>query len=434
MKFSKIRIGVVLSFVVLVGVAVFIGQRYVSAFNESDLGILFNKFAQVGRETQAFSDEVSRIESAGLPVRIEDALPKSIPDADNANFHYFEAVRLLFDPADPHNSLAETYSFKEINNKMSQSDVLVDPSSLGKAERDQLVVEAIQRAADCEQSVPFFRRELTVTTSLFMSSPLEFDRTQRKTALAENRFDDAVDSILRNLKLIRVFSNEPGDGPDHWARLETWPVTNDLNYILRSTKLPTSVLDRLDDELALHDSPKGRRKKALEARVFYIEDIKKDSTVQMQWAFADQSEMLEMYRHQIEISDKPFFEVRDKFHPGTFAKKNVAGWNLEAVFEQRHGEWSFHIANVRCLRILIAIEKFRREKGHEPSGVADLEIKQSQLINPMTGKPIIPLLKENGWRIEWDYGGFTWFDYGGHCSDIPRGCIPLEDLETAKKK
>ena len=425
MKLLSQRFRVILLVVFCVGVAFLVGCQN---------GALATQVDEVDYGTQEFKDGVKKLEAAGLPVHMEDILPKPIADADNANFHYFEAVRLLFASDDPDNDYSKLLNFKSITEKLGQNRKLVEPGSLSKVEREQLVVAAIDRATKCSQSVPFLRREYTYYPAAFIKSPLEFERKQRAVAITEEKFHEAADSVLRSLKLIRILSNELGDGPGRWARLKTWFVTEDLNLILRSSELPMKVLDQLDEELALHDSFKILLKKALEARVFYIEDIRNGPALINRWSSVDQSKMLEFYEQQISLCEKPFFEVRDKFRLVKFSQKEISGWRQQEKFEPRHGEWSFHIANVRCLRILIAIEKFKQENGREPAGVLDLKFADSELINPVTGKPIIATRRKNGWWIRWDTGGYLWFDYRGHYSKLPRGCIPPEDIEAAKKK
>ena len=86
----------------------------------------------------------------------------------------------------------------------------------------------------------------------------------------------------------------------------------------------------------------------------------------------------------------------------------------------------------RCLRILIAIEKYRKLNQLDPTSIEDLDLPAHCLRATIADSPITMLKKEDGWWVTWKWddqkSGLIGYppDSISHYGGLTPGCIPPE--------
>lgn len=415
--FSSNRAKVLVGLLLAIGVGVFF-------FAQSKEGQFLWKLANAGKPSYKFNQEVQRLKDEGEPVSFDDLWPEPLPDSENATFHYLEAVWLLVDPADT--KLNEKYRLNyatEISERLGKPGLCFAREGI-----DQLVIDALDRAASKPQSKPLTRSEIFLLQSRILEFPIKFEQDRFSNAFKQQHFEDAAEIALRQLHFVPILENEPGEGPDHRAYRTASLVIKNLNRVVRTSKLSDDLLDRLNAKLALRDDASPYLvQKATEARIEYIEEIQAKDGVRLNWAFADQEKMLRIQAHQISLAKQPYFQVKDQFHLETFPPTDTASWNYENSFNLRHARWNYLVSRTRCLRVLIAIEKYKRLHGVGPTRIEDLGLPTECLTATIVDSPITIEKKADGWWIMWQW------DEPGKASDIMSlwksqkvkpGCVP----------
>lgn len=418
--------------IVLLGLFLFIG---IGMHSLSLRRVLPPELAALLQETkkvnEEFNEEVQRLIDEGEPVSLEELWPEEVSDSENANFHYWEAAWLQFDRADKNRGKSERF-VHNVAERLGKPGVCVKRDKI-----EQRTLEALDRAAACERSQPLIRSPMSLGNSLdTLRPPMLLERRRLLKALNEEHYEAVAEIALRQFGFIKVLRNEPGDHPDNCSFNSARHLIRHLNQLLRLGRLSGKLLDRLDAKLAAveHASPHLLHK-AKESRALYIEDIQRTGKTLMKWAFLDQTKMLELYEHQISLAQQPYFQVKDQFHPDVPTKTtgtSVAYWNNEFTFDQRHARWHYMASAARCLRILIAIEKYRKLNQLDPTSIEDLDLPAHCLRATIADSPITMLKKEDGWWVTWKWddqkSGLIGYppDSISHYGGLPPGCIPPE--------
>ena len=77
---------------------------------------------------------------------------------------------------------------------------------------------------------------------------------------------------------------------------------------------------------------------------------------------------------------------------------------------------------IRSLRIFNALQQFAEKNGREATGLAELELPKSAMIDPFSGKPLIVKHTDDGWLV---YSVMeNGVDDGGNFEEKDRGLRP----------
>lgn len=386
------------------------------------------KLANTGKLSSKLSQEVQRLKDEGEPTSIHDLWPEPLLDSENASIHYMEAVLLLFDPANPRYQKHERNYAAEISERIGKPDL-----GFAHEGREQLVLDALERAASCKQSKPLLRSTKSILHTHILLLPIRFENRRFLKAIEQERYQDAAEIALRQLHFIPILRNEPGEGAGKVAYSSTRWAMDFLNQVIRTSELTDDFLDRLDAKLALFDNASPYLiHKAKEARADYIEDLQGNDGVQLKWALADPEKMLRIQAHQISLARQPYFQVKDQFYLETPPVTDIASWNYESLFLNRHVTWNYVASKTRCLRVLIAIEKYKALHNAEPTRIEDLGLPTECLKDSLVDGPITIARKADGWWIVWQWG-----EAGGAPESLARsmslakydtfksGCVPI---------
>ena len=394
--FSSTRIKVFVGLLLLSGVGlIFLAQ--------SKVGQLLWTLANAGKPSYKFNQEVQRLKDEGEPTSFDDLWLEPLPDSENASFHYLEAVWLLVDPADPeYDRKHKLHYATEISKRLGKPDLCVAREGI-----DQLVLDTLDRAASSQQSKPLTKSERYFLQSYILFSPIKFEQERFSTAFKQQRYEDATEIALRQLHFVPILGNELGEGPDLRAYRTASLVIENLNRVIRTSKLSDDLLDRIDAKLTRHDASPYLTRKAKEARIEYIEEIRAKDGVRLNWAFAGQEKMLQIQAHQISLASQPYFQVKDQFYLHTFSNPPSASdinfRDYENTFVFRHARWNYLVSKTRCLRCLIAIEKHKSLHGIEPARIEDLGLPAESLMATIADGPITIEKKADGWWVVWQW-------------------------------
>ena len=213
-----------------------------------------------------------------------------------------------------------------------------------------------------------------------------------------------------------------------------------INRTLRDGLVSPTARAALETELALHDDMAGFQQVLLTERAYNL-DACRNMVQGLDWlppawifkrsavAMADQTDQL------YAVADQPSYKTESereemKVAAAEHTLMGLAWPSIDATWDAKDRVR----ANLRCLRILNALQAFEEKNGNEPAELADLGLPVEATTDPFTGEPLKWRKTDAGWLI---YSvGRDGVDNGGKVDDAsdhgvaPVGWEPLEEEST----
>jgi hypothetical protein len=231
-------------------------------------------------------------------------------------------------------------------------------------------------------------------------------RWQGEVLLAEGKISKAVEAGVLALRLSRMQEEDPALVSGLVAVANRLNAIYLLNQALRTGPISAEKHAELDHTLARFDDLN-----------WYVKVLKTERAVNLSAArdlfphfpvtwmgTLFQADLLDLYDHLLPLADQPAY----------LSAKNIAAlepdsdgkwaWNvlLKLFFpaiQAANNAANRNLAEVRCLRVLNALQVYEQSHGKEATGLDDLDLPAAATIDPFDGKPLKLKKTDAGWVI-----------------------------------
>jgi hypothetical protein len=273
---------------------------------------------------------------------------------------------------------------------------------------------AIDEAAKARHYVPlldYSRDHLAFQDDVMNGAKLlrtvgRFNSLRVEVALAEGKLDDAAHIGINMLKFAQLQDSQPLLVSGLVGIALRGAAVRELNRVLRAGELSSETYLGIDQELALHDDPQRIVVMLKSERAFNL-----DSAYELTDHFSVgwignllKLDILEFHEQAAPILAKPWFKGSGELHrletqeytsPISQTMMALMFPALQAANDVNHR----NLAELRCLRILIAMKSYEYSTGKEATDLTDLDLIESATIDPFSGKPFVLKKVDNGWVI-----------------------------------
>ncbi len=391
--------------------------------------------------SRQFDQRVADLRAAGQPASISDLAPEPVPPGEDA------AVLLRQVAADTRAFVDRAYKIYDLGDgEPSEEQLAAVRDLIVTYEHIFPVIHEASLRPQYSSQVDYSQPDETVRSQELLdniSGNRAFARALRIRAdvlSAEGEREEAVQAGVDLLRLCRHFDQEPALVGYLVALACRESGIDSINRTLRDGVVSRAVRTTLETELALHDDMAGFQQALLTERAYSL-DAYRNMVQGLDWlppawffkrsavAMADQMDQL------YAVADRPSYETE-----GERAEMKVAAADhtlLKLAWPSIDATWDARDrvrANLRCLRILNALQAFEEKNGNEPAELANLGLPIEVTTDPFTGEPLKWRKTDAGWLI---YSvGRDGVDNGGQFDDAtdhgvaPVGWQPPEEEST----
>ena len=406
--------------------------------------LIANAFMSWRVETR-FQAKVEAIRAAGDPASIAELKPAPIPADENAAAH--------IDKLEPRLSEFQKEYIAFYKTPLGKAYEALDEGEPATAEQLAAMKTLLDTYVDLEEMIaaaaaaPFYASTADFSLGFQKFLDVQLPRLTRikdaarmadwrtEVLMAEGRRDDTVRRWLQLLQLAKLHESEPSLISFLVSVSVRSAAIHGIHRALDAGPVSTEVHEELDRELARQDDPASIEKALrLERAISVSASLEQTSGPApaswvglVGWPVKGQFiAPLDFYEQVLPMADLPWPEIQKKFAKGGALSAptghGVLADLLLPAFDAAIRASRRDIALIRSLRIINALQQFAEKNGREATGLAELELPKSAMIDPFSGKPLIAKHIDDGWLV---YSVMeNGVDDGGDFEEKDRGLRP----------
>lgn len=378
-------------------------------------------------------NKLAALRDAGEPTTLAELAPEPAPPGQDAGV-------LLRRVATDAESLQ-----KELNTifeEQNEGDWELDSSSpelIAAVEKAianyEHIFPVIEEASKCPSYVP--AHDYTLDVDTFMKAYFDsigqnriFVRCLNARAavrLARGQADEALMDGIAILRLTHHFDQEPMLVGYLVSLSCRGHAINVINRTLREGKVSPAVRIALVDELATHDDMAGYVHTLRTERIWGSRRFREmyggwKGAVFVWFMKNWHSEYLDAFDKLVRQGSKPQYQVTEDL---SFPNSNVLMQLLMPSIQATRGSMDRTRAQLRCLRVLNALQVYREKQGKEAKSLDDLDLPNVAKVDPFTGQPLLMKNTDRGWII-YCVGSDGKDDGGPLVEELDYGIAPVE--------
>lgn len=388
------------------------------------LGVLLIVNGIMSWRTEArFRRIIKEIRAAGDPASIADLKPEPIPDEVNAAAQIDKLAPRLkeFEKEYVHffdrTELGKAYGDLKDGEQPTAEQIAAMRAILDRyADLEQMILAAAempQYASTADFSLgfnAFLEKELTRLSRI--RSIARYIHWHVQVLIAEGRREEAIDLGLKLLRLSELNEAEPV----MVNFLVTVAVRNIalqcLFEALSAGPVSVETHHRIDETLQkIADGRPDldyvlRTERAVSVSAS-IEQAWEMMPPAMSWLVGWPVKRhfigaVESYEPLLEVTNLPWYELKPMLAPGgkltARSQGGVLAELLMPALQAAFKSASRDVAMIRTLRVYNAL-LMAEQAGHDPQGLADLDLPAEETIDPFTGEPLIVKRTDKGWVV-----------------------------------
>jgi hypothetical protein len=390
--------------------------------------------------------KIAELHAAGEPALLADLAPKPIEPKENAAVYLHE---MAVESQKFNHEWDKVFLSTPLGKQLDRDEEkdLPPREEVNAAMRPILdahssIPSMLAKAASCERYASLL--DFDLPSQQFLESLLKsvnseprpvasFVRSKMDLLIADGKWDDAIRTGVRMLRLVRFYDEEPGLISHLVALSMRGMVYSPINWAIRHNEVSAAVRAELDAELALHDSLRPLQDALSSDRAYALQLATEQAggiTGFMRWPFISwalgevQAED-EGYR----ISKLPLDQIERRWdvtsHRMRFPQlESIRSRQISpAVGATFYADFRY-LNFTRCLRLVNALGAYRDRTGKDAESVEQLALPREAIIDLWTGKPLRIRKTDAGWIVYSLYRNGE--DDGGqyHSEDLPWGFGP----------
>jgi hypothetical protein len=384
------------------------------------IALIVNAF-MAWRAERRLQAALASIRAAGEPASIAELAPKPIRDDQNA-------AALLDRIAPRINAFAGEegrFSTTPLGEEYDEADDRGESPTPKHIAAIRAIVdhypdveEALIAVAACDQYAS--RQDFSLDQQQFIQEFLKIQGPIRQATrflvyknildLADGQHERAVERGIRNLRLARLYDNEPLLVSLLVGVAVRVHAIDSLYDGLAAGPVSAEMHAALDAELARHDTPQRLVNALKTERALGAEWFDSLNTGQLFLAHTFgwymkgfQIGVIEAMNELVRLAERPWHEVREQFGAPD-SPSLPSGHGVMADLLVPAVRASFHanargLAMIRSLRIFNALRRFAEQHGREAKSLAELDLPEASTIDPYSGKPLKLMRAEDGWVV-----------------------------------
>jgi hypothetical protein len=243
------------------------------------------------------------------------------------------------------------------------------------------------------------------------------DRTH--LLVSQGRFEEALQNCVVIFRLTRHFEHEPLL-VNFLVGLSARAIgVANANLVLRSGPVSAAARSALAAELVRGDSHQSFQHALVSERVYGLETSRDMAQCVFRAQLNDlQCALIDMFNHHLELATQPYPIVaadKPQWESDHWSMSNALARLAEQAILKTRSVWERSRAQVRCLRVLLALqEESLRSQDREPR-ITELGLPVEAFTDPFSGAPLRLKKSDAGWII---YSvGVDRVDDGGNLTD-----------------
>jgi hypothetical protein len=362
--------------------------------------------------------QIAAIRAAGDPTSLADLPKRSIPPDEDAGELLHRARKGLLAIVEALDEVRQSETYQQ--GRPTEAEMTAIQAAL---EAHAEALSLVEQAAACDDCVPRGDHE----ASRAAIRALEARIVMR---LGQGRRDKALDDCIAMFRLARLLEKNPTVADYLVAFVCRGLAVENANLVLRSGPVSPDARQSLDAELARQEGVEGFQSMLKTARVVGLQKIR-GRPAEGWLAKARRSQEASAYLEQFEELLSQASGTYTEFQRAETAlslSPATRGW-LRTMVAYREGMERTR-AQVRCLRVLSALQ--RADEEGEPDGpdLADLGLPRDAILDPFTGDRLRVKKLPEGWLI-YSLGSNMKDDDGRIDPFLDVGVVPLPRLGQA---
>lgn len=360
--------------------------------------------------------KLSQLRAAGAPTTISDLAPTPVDDEKNAAWQLQALASQLESFSQRYQAFSETELGKALQKRIVEGAQPTDEQCVAIEvilDQHSELSAGLRRAAQCDQyaSLLDFSLDHPNFVGHVINAPPQIRTAARmldwrmEASIAEGDSANAVSTGIEMIRLSRLYEHEPTMVSCLVAISCRGVAGSALNHALRGGTIPAEIRDQLNSELSTRGSLANLQEVFRQERAVGLDALANHRQHPLEamfgWRYANwKSSLIDCHESAIGVVDEPWHSGYAQLcrFMKTADYPPVVQLLLPAI-EATYTAANRDIANLRCLRIVNELARYRDDNGHEASGLADLSIPHDETIDPFTGKPLIVKLTPEGWLI-----------------------------------
>ncbi|MCY2987009.1 MAG: hypothetical protein NTY19_03965 [Planctomycetota bacterium] len=401
---------------------------------------------------------LAALRAAGKPVTLADLQPQPVPENRDAaalvctirprlqawEDEFDHAFPDRNDRPEPESARGDRLTEKQVQTLQPLWDRYAD------------LLPTLQQAASC----PEYRSQVDFNTSAFRFlmnndeqralpfSACKYLALRIDLLMHQGRRDESLRTCVIMFRLAMLIEREPTIASYHASLVWRRRAAFQANRILQAGSVSSELRQELDSELARHDTLEGfigalRSERALGLDMYQamctgevddkvggadrsmLQSVARWILPLIRWRHRNAAcDYLDMMEHVLAFGAVPCYEVRSQARPSRNWYKESDDLTSQTVFEVYVARKLLDVtrAEMRCLRVLNALQRRPAEAGAETASLAELDLPADATVDPFSGNPLLVKKTNHGWTI---YSvGPDLEDDGGEIvsSAVPRDC------------
>lgn len=360
---------------------------------------------------------LAALRASGEPTSISELAPKPVPAAEDGSTYLAEIAPQVEAFAKDHvrfydSPLGQSYDMKaDYGLELSAEEIAAIRAILDKYPS---IEPALRQATECKYYAS--RLDYSLEFNPFLEAILDKAQDLRTCArmlrwksevqLAEGNVAEAVQAGLLTLRLSRLQEQEPAMVNGLVAVALRGLGIEMINRALRSGPIQEELRHSLDADLASYDELD-----------WYVHTLKTERAYNLSstddlfphfpvtWlGTLFKADIIGLYDKLLPLAAEPFYVSAEKIaaHQHDVYSIPISNSLIGLLFpaiDAAHVSANRSLVDVRCLRILNALQAFREIHNVEAKALNDLDLSKPATIDPFTGEPLKLKLTDDGWVI-----------------------------------
>lgn len=390
------------------------------------LALIANGF-MAWRTDARLQNRIDEIRAGGNPATIADLAPEPIPSDQNAAAQIDKLVPRL-DAFD--RDLAHFYDRTPIGQAYGAARERDEAPTAEQLAAIRVIIDkypeieaGITAAASCDKYASLANFSLnhyeliddSLNRAQRIRTAARYAAWRMEVLTGEGQADAAARLGIQVLRLARLHNAEPLLINSLVGVAVRMTVAQQVYDALTSGEVSPETLAALDKELAIQDDSKHLSNVFQTEQAFAISVASEGGVVPqldninpywfklVGWPVKTMYiNALNAFDDQLELADRPYYEIRDRFDAkGALKPTNygVLGDLLAPSLGAAYASHARNQATMRSLRIANAFASYRQQHGREASGLEDLALPRESTIDPFNGGPLKLRKTSDGWVI-----------------------------------
>ena len=360
---------------------------------------------------------LARLRAAGEPTCIAELAPEPVPVKEDGATYLAEIAPEIAafgkEQAQFYETpLGKSYDIKTDHGlELSAEEIAAIRAIL---EKYPTIEPALRQATDCQ----YYASQLDYSLGFHSFLEALIDKNQElrtcvrmlawksEVLLTEGHVEEAVQTGLLVFRLSRLQEQEPAVVNGLVAVALRGIGTNMIDHALRSGPIGEELRRSLDTELVSYDELDWFVRTLKTERALNLtapDDLFPHFPVTWLGTLL-QADTIDFYEKSLPLSAEPAYLSSEKISAlqqdsySTSMSGALIGLLFPAM-EAAHVSANRNLVDVRCLRVLNALQAYRDLNGHEAQSLSDLDLPESATIDPFSGEPLKLKLTNEGWVV-----------------------------------